>query len=63
MNLEQLAAFADELAITFERALGDASGSETIVKEGEEDLTSDRLGEVFLNVVCVHLQFLRRPTY
>ena len=54
MNLEQLAAFADDLAITFERALGDASGSETIMKEGQEDLTSDRLGEVFLNVVCVH---------
>ena len=63
MNLEQLAAFADELAITFERALGDASGSETIVKEGQEDTTSDRLGEVFLNVVCVHLQLFRRPTY
>jgi hypothetical protein len=51
INLEQMAAFADELATAFEKALGDATGAEPILKEGQEDLISDRLGEVFVSVV------------
>ena len=53
INLEQLAAFADELATSFERALGDATGAEPVLKEGQEDLITDRLGEVFLSVVSI----------
>jgi hypothetical protein len=53
MNLEQLASFVDELATAFERALGDASGAEPILKGGQEDVTTDRLGEVFLSVVSM----------
>lgn len=51
INLEELATFADELATAFEKALGDATGAEPILKEGQEDLVTDRLGEVFLTVV------------
>jgi hypothetical protein len=53
MNLEQLAAFADELATMFERAMGDASGAEPILKEGYDDTVTDRLGEVFISIVCI----------
>lgn len=50
MNIEQMAAFADELADAFEKALGDGSGREPILKNGQEDTTADKLGEVFLTV-------------
>lgn len=50
INLDQLVQFADELAASFEKAMGDASGMEHVMTGKETNDTSDRLGKTFLAV-------------
>lgn len=50
LNLEQLAAFADELATAFEQAAGDGSGREPVTV-GQDAEETDSLGAVFLDAV------------
>ncbi|KAJ9106855.1 hypothetical protein QFC19_002984 [Naganishia cerealis] len=49
LNLEQLAAFSDDLATSFENAVGDGSGQEPIITENAstDEIIVDRLGAVF----------------
>lgn len=49
MNLDQLAAAAEELALAFEQSMGDEPEKVEKGKEGENG--SDKLGEVFTNLV------------
>lgn len=58
LNLEQIAAFADELAATFEAAAGEELGGPgAVAREGEGG--TDTLGQAFLAAVC---SVIRRPT-
>lgn len=59
LNLEQLAAFSDALATSFENAIGDGSGQEPIITENVStvEIVVDRLGAVFANAVSLkHMQ-------
>lgn len=52
LNLEQIAAFADELALAFEEAAGEEMGGPgAVAREGEGG--TDRLGAAFLAVVSI----------
>jgi hypothetical protein len=54
LNLEQLAAGAEEMARGFEGAMGEEeAGPGPVAREGEGG--TDRLGEVFMNLVSVRL--------
>ncbi|KAJ9122482.1 hypothetical protein QFC22_001910 [Naganishia vaughanmartiniae] len=53
LNLEQLAAFSDDLAMSFENAIGDGTGREPIITENAaaEEIIVDGLGAVFQNAI------------
>ena len=58
LNLDQLAAAAEEMANAMEKVMGEDSSQVKVGRDGESG--SDRLGEIFVTMVCLLILITRR---